>query len=111
MLQAATAQSVSTSAAAAERYPLGAAGCVVCRSIAFSHEGLLTHLERDHHLIQQRNGESYGEAETRFLNSECGAWARYCYKCREQNRPWVIGVRSRWSGQVIKEHVEEAEHD
>lgn len=71
------------------------APCPVCTR-PFDKREIAAHLEDAHHEIQVRDGETYAQAEARFLNDHKGA--RVCLRCAEQNRPWVIGVNpsTRW---------------
>ena len=62
-------------------------GCVECKHLLDSEDELYDHIEDMHHVVTAREGESYGEAEARFLRDHPDA--RTCIKCVEAGKPWA----------------------
>lgn len=59
-----------------------------------TEEELAAHMERDHHIIVTRDGETEADAQARFLRAYPDAAT--CAECRDAGAPWatpfVMGV-------------------
>lgn len=55
-----------------------------------TEEELAEHMERDHHIIVTRDGETDAQAQARFLSIH--PEAATCAECQDADAPWTRGA-------------------